>query len=96
MAYSPRSVKIACGHAGLTHFGGAFFFHEFVGVLQFRNFLVRHLHYPGWNNHALIRGNRWRTEQAILENSPTAAESFQQNARFSAKLSRTRRDSRRI
>ena len=51
MRYSPRSIKIACEHAGLTHFGGALFFHEFIRVLQLRNFLARHLHYPRRNNH---------------------------------------------
>lgn len=51
MQYSPRSVRIACEHAGLTHFGGAFFFYEFVRVLQLRRFLARHLHYPRRNNH---------------------------------------------
>ena len=43
MRYSPRNVKIAFDHAGLTHFGGIYFFHEFLRVLQFRNFLARHL-----------------------------------------------------
>ena len=49
--YSPRNVRIACEHAGLTHFGGAFFFHELIRVPQLRNFLARHLHYPRRNNH---------------------------------------------
>ena len=59
MKYSPRSIKIACEHAGLTHFGGAFFFHEFIRVLQLRNFLARHLQYPRRNNH-------YRLSQMIL------------------------------
>ena len=36
MPYSPRNIKIACNHAGLTHYGGVYFFHEFLRVLQFR------------------------------------------------------------
>jgi hypothetical protein len=34
MPYSPRNVRIACNHAGLTHYGGVYFFHEFLRVLQ--------------------------------------------------------------
>jgi len=59
MRYSPRNVRIACEHAGLTHFGGAFFFHEFIRVLQLRNFLARHLLYPR-------RNNRYHLSQMIL------------------------------
>jgi hypothetical protein len=51
MPYSPRSIKIACNHAGLTHFGGVYFFHEFLRVLQLRNFLATRLTYPRRNNH---------------------------------------------
>jgi hypothetical protein len=50
MPYSPRNIKVACNHAGLTHFGGIYFFHEFLRVLQFRNFLATHLTYPRRNN----------------------------------------------
>lgn len=39
MRRSPRNVTIAFGYAGLTHYGGAFFVHEFLRVLQIRNFL---------------------------------------------------------
>jgi hypothetical protein len=39
MRRSPRNVTIAFGHVGLTHYGGAFFLHEFLRVLQIRNFL---------------------------------------------------------
>ncbi len=49
MRRSPRNLKIACNHTGLTHFGGAYFFHEFLRVLQFRDFLARHLVYPRRN-----------------------------------------------
>jgi Transposase DDE domain group 1/Transposase domain (DUF772) len=47
---SPRHLKIACDHAGLTHFGGISFLHEFVRVLQLREFLARHLAYHRRNN----------------------------------------------
>jgi hypothetical protein len=47
---SPRHLKIACDHAGLTHFGGISFLHEFVRVLQLREFLARHLAYHRRNS----------------------------------------------
>jgi hypothetical protein len=59
MQYSPRNVKLCCDHAGLTHFGGVFFFHEFLRVLQFRHFLSRHLTYSR-------RNNRYYLSQMIL------------------------------
>ncbi len=46
MRRSPRNVKIAWNHKGLTHYGGVLFFHEFIQVLQFRRFASWHLHYP--------------------------------------------------
>ena len=49
MRRSPRNLRIACNHRGLTHFGGAYFFHEFLRLLQFRDFLARHLAYPRRN-----------------------------------------------
>src|ERR1019366_4629485 len=59
MQYSPRNIKLSCDHAGLTHFGGVFFFHEFLRVLQFRHFLARHLTYPR-------RNNRYHLSQILL------------------------------
>ncbi len=59
MRYSPRNIRIACDHAGLTHYGGVYFFHEFLRVLQFRNFLATHLTYPR-------RNSRYRLSQMIL------------------------------
>ncbi len=49
MRRSPRNLRIACNHQGLTHFGGAYFFHEFIQLLQFRHFLARQLVYPRRN-----------------------------------------------
>lgn len=49
MRRSPRNLKILCNHKGLTHYGGVYFFHEFVRVLQLRRFLCRHLAYPRRN-----------------------------------------------
>lgn len=43
MRRSPQNVRIACNHAGMTHFGGAYFFHEFFRVLQLQIFLEHHL-----------------------------------------------------
>lgn len=51
MRYSPRNIKVACDHEGLTHVGGIHFFHEFLRVLQLRHFLATHLTYPRRNNH---------------------------------------------
>ena len=50
MRRSPRNVKIAFGHAGLTHYGGILFLSEFCRLLQFRRFLTRHLRYPRRNH----------------------------------------------
>lgn len=59
MRRSPRNLRIACNHRGLTHFGGAYFFHEFLQVLQLRDFLARHLVYPR-------RNHRYSLSQMIL------------------------------
>ena len=59
MRRSPRNLRIACDHAGLTHFGGVYFFHEFLRVLQFRHFLARHLVYAR-------RNHRYSVPQLIL------------------------------
>lgn len=59
MRRSPRNLKIACNHKGLTHFGGAYFFHEFLQVLQLRDFLARHLTYSR-------RNSRYSIAQMIL------------------------------
>jgi hypothetical protein len=59
MRYSPRNIKIACDHEGLTHVGGIHFFHEFLRVLQLRNFLTTYLTYAR-------RNNRYHLSQMIL------------------------------
>lgn len=59
MRRSPKSVKIAFDHAGLTHYGGVLFFHEFTRVLQLRRFLTRHLDYPR-------RNQRYQLSQMLL------------------------------
>jgi hypothetical protein len=56
---SPRNLQIACDHRGLTHFGGVYFFHEFLQVLQLRHFLSRNLRYPR-------RNSRYSLSQMIL------------------------------
>ena len=43
---SPRSVRIAFNHAGLTHFCGVHLFHEFLRALHFRDFLAQQIRYP--------------------------------------------------
>jgi hypothetical protein len=45
MRRSPRNVKIAFSHAGLTHYGEILFLSEFSRMLQLRRFLTRHLRY---------------------------------------------------
>jgi hypothetical protein len=59
MRYSPRNITVACNHSGLTHFGGIYFFHEFLRVLQLRNFLARNLRYSRPNH-------RYSVSQMIL------------------------------
>jgi hypothetical protein len=59
MRRSPRNLKIACNHAGLTHFGGVYFFHEFLRVLQIRELLTRSLTYPR-------RNSRYSVAQMVL------------------------------
>ena len=49
----------ARGSYGLTHHGGVYFFHEFLRVLQLRNFLATHLSYPR-------RNSRYHLSQMIL------------------------------
>lgn len=50
MRRPPRNLKIAFNHRGLTHYGGVFFFHEFIRVLQLRHWLHRRLRYPRRNH----------------------------------------------
>jgi hypothetical protein len=59
MRHSPRNLRLACDHKGLTHFGGIYFFREFPRVLQFRNFLARRLTYPR-------RNRRYSLSQMVL------------------------------
>lgn len=59
MPYSPRNIRVACDHAGLTHYGGVYFFHEFLRVLQLRNFLSQRLSYSR-------RNRRYSLSQMIL------------------------------
>ena len=54
MRRSPRNVKIAFSHGGLTHYGGILFFNEFTRVLQLRRFLTRHLRYPRRNQRYML------------------------------------------
>ena len=42
---SPRNIRIASHHGGLSHFGGTYFFHEFVRVLHIRHFLAQQIRY---------------------------------------------------
>jgi len=51
MRRSPKNVRIAFDDAGLTHYGGVLFFHEFTRVLQLRRCLSRHLRYLRRNQH---------------------------------------------
>src|SRR5437899_7123560 len=59
MRRSPRNLRIACDHRGLTHFGGIHFFHEFLRVLQLRRFLTHNLDYSR-------RNQRYSLAQTIL------------------------------
>ena len=46
---SPRNVSVSFNHRGLSHFGGAYFFHEFVRVLHVRHFLAEQIRYSRRN-----------------------------------------------
>src|SRR5437667_11529263 len=59
MRRSPRNLRIACDHRGLTNYGGVYFFQEFLQVLQFRDFLAQQLTY-------LRRNRRYSLSQMIL------------------------------
>ena len=59
MSRSPKSVKIAFSHGGLTHYGGILYFNEFTRVLQLRRFLSRHLQY-------FRRNHRYVLSQMIM------------------------------
>lgn len=59
MRRAPRNLRIACDHRGLTHFGGAYFFHEFLQVLRRRRFLTREGPYPR-------RNHRYSVSQMLL------------------------------
>src|SRR2546422_6764877 len=59
MRRSPRNLRIACDHRGLTHFGGIYFFHEFLQVLRIRRFLTQNLEYSR-------RNQRYSLSQMIL------------------------------
>src|SRR5215831_11431300 len=59
MQYSPRNITVACNHKGLRHFGGIYVFHEFLRVLQLRNFLSRNRRY-------FRRNHRYSMSQMIL------------------------------
>src|ERR1700720_2413305 len=50
MRYIPGNVKLAYKHKGLTHCGGTYFLHEFIRVLQLRNYLSRRLAYHRRNS----------------------------------------------
>ena len=59
MRRAPRNLRIAFDHRGLTHFGGAYFFHEFLQVLRMRRFLSREVPYPR-------RNHRYSVSQMLL------------------------------
>ncbi len=59
MRHAPRNLRLACDHSGLTHFGGIYFFREFLRVLQCRDFLAQQLTYPR-------RNRRYSLSQMIL------------------------------
>src|SRR6184192_4249253 len=56
---SPRNIRIASHHGGLSHFGGAYFFHEFERVLHIRHFLAEQIRYPGTTRTIAFRKCSW-------------------------------------
>jgi hypothetical protein len=59
MPHAPRNLRLARDQKGLTHFGGIYFFREFLRVLQLRNFLSQRLTY-------LCRNHRYSLSHMIL------------------------------
>src|ERR1039457_5039186 len=66
MRRAPRNLRIAFDHSGLTHFGGAYFFHEFLQVLWMRRFLAREMPYHR-------RNHRYSVSQMLLALVPDRA-----------------------
>ena len=67
MKYIPRNVRLAYKHAGLTHFGGTYFLHEFIRVLQLRDFLARHLAYPRCSCIEFESRSHWKAEATLVK-----------------------------
>jgi hypothetical protein len=67
MKYIPRNVRLAYKHAGLTHFGGTYFFHEFIRVLQLRDFIARHLAYQRCNCIEFESRSHWKAEATLVK-----------------------------
>jgi hypothetical protein len=65
MKYIPRNVRLAYKHAGLTHFGDTYFLHEFIRVLQLRDFIVRHLAYQRCNHIEFESRSHWKAEATL-------------------------------
>ena len=56
---SPRNVRFSFNHRGLSHFGGAYFFHEFVRVLHVRHFLAEQIRYSRRNRDYSVSQMPW-------------------------------------
>jgi len=67
MKYIPRNVRLAYKRAGLTHFGGTYFLHEFIRVLQLRDFIARHLAYQRCNCIEFESRSHWKAEATLAK-----------------------------
>lgn len=74
MRRGPRNLRIAFDHRGLTNFGGAYFFHEFLQALQMRRFLSPAVPYPR-------RNHRYSVAVPTALTPSGAAEDQRRNAR---------------
>jgi hypothetical protein len=67
MKYIPRNVRLAYKHAALTHFGGTYFLHEFIRVLQLRDFVARQLAYQRCTCIEFESRSHWKAEATLVK-----------------------------
>lgn len=74
MRRSPQNVTITFDDAGMTHYGSAFFLHQFVRVLQIRNFLAHNLKWDCRNSDnslsQMVLALAWPSSWAWIASKP--------------------------
>jgi len=67
MRRSLRNLNIACDHTGRAHFGGSYFFHEFVRVLHTQNFLAAQIRYASPTGVEFTGRSHWKAEATLVK-----------------------------